>query len=262
MTMKAHATAVISPNADIADDVEIGPFCIVEGRAIIGPGCKLHSHVVIHDHVSIGSGNTFHQGCAIGDAPQDFSYHDEPTTLVIGNDNVFREFVTAHRGTAKDRKTTTIGDNCLFMAYSHIAHDCDVHDHVILTNCVQLAGHSIIMEHAALSAYCAVHQFCRVGRHAYVGAATIITKDLVPFALSTTDKRMRAGVIGPNLTGLKRKGFSRDAIGTIRRAFKTLFNSNLNTSQAVEQLEADLPEAPEVQELVAFIKSAKRGIVK
>jgi UDP-N-acetylglucosamine acyltransferase len=261
--MPIHPSAVISKDAKIADSAEIGPFCLVSGNAVIGDGCKLRSHVTVHENVVIGKNNVFHQGCSVGDYPQDFSFSESDlTTTVIGDNNIFREYVTVHRGTLKDRAETTIGNNCLFMAYAHIAHDCEVQDHVILTNNVQLAGHTIIMEYAGLSAFVAVHQHCRVGRYAYIGAGSIIVKDIIPFALASPAERGRAGIYGPNLTGLKRKDFSKESLRNIRSAFKTLFSSKLNTSQAIEVLEQENPECPDTREIIDFIGSAKRGITK
>lgn len=260
--MGVHESSIISSEARIAADVEIGPFCMVKGAAVIGAGSRLLSHVVVHDGVAIGENNTFHQGCSIGDEPQDLSCKGEPAQVVIGDNNVFREHVTVHRGTAKDKKETRIGSDCFFMAYSHVAHDCIVGNHVVLTNCAQLAGHTEIDDHAGMSAFSGIHQFCRVGRFAFIGASTIANKDVVPFALVVPDEHARSKIMGPNLVGLKRAGFNREQIRSVRSAYKILFNSGLNTSQAVEQLTKEFPGSDVVEEILEFIAASKRGIAK
>lgn len=256
--MKQHPFAVVDPGAEIADDVEIGPACIVHAGAVLGPGTVLHSHVVIHGCVRTGAGNQFHQGCSIGNDPQDTSL-DKPTHVEIGDRNTFREFVTVHRGTFKDRRLTTIGSDNLFMAYSHVAHDCIVGNHTTFYNSGNLAGHVVVEDHAGVGALSGVHQFCRIGAFSFMGAGTIATKDVVPYALVNGQ---RAVICGVNLVGLRRKGFSRPAIDAIKEAFRLLFYSPLNTTQALERIEAEIRDVPEVDRLVAFVRAARRGIVK
>ena len=260
--MKQHPTAIIDPKAELADNVEVGPFCIVHAGAKIGAGSRLLSHVVIHGCVDAGENNTYHQCCSIGDVPQDFTYQGEETTVTIGNGNVFREFFSVHRGTVKDRATTTIGNDNYFMAHSHVAHDCIVGSNTTFANCGSLAGHTVIEDHANIGPFCGVHQHCRVGQHAFMGAATIATKDVVPFALVVADTGNRAKIFGPNAVGLKRKGFTPEAIKNIRRVYKLLFSSSLNTTQALEKIAEELETTAEINAIVDFVKSAKRGVVK
>lgn len=260
--MKQHPSAIIEPGARIDEDVEIGPFCIIKEGAVIGPGNRFHSHCVIHGVVTIGSGNTFHQGCSIGDVPQDLSYEGTDTRVEIGNDNTFREFCTVHRGTEKDRTLTTVGNNGYFMGYTHIAHDCIVGDHVQMTNTAQLAGHTIVEDYATIGPFCGLHQFCRIGRYSFIGAGTIVTQDVVPYSLVVADIGNRAKVYGHNAIGLKRAGFSLEQLQNIKRAFRILFKSDLNTSQALDKISREFSYSVEVDNIVTFIQSAKRGIIK
>jgi UDP-N-acetylglucosamine acyltransferase len=260
--VKQHPTTVVSAEANIADDVVIGPFSIVESCVEIGSCSVLRSHVVIHAGTTIGKNNIFHQGCAIGDFPQDLSYQEEPTKVEIGDDNIFREFVTVNRGTAKDRGLTTIGSNCFLMAYSHVGHDCLVGDHVVLTNCSSLAGHATLQDHVMLSGYVGIHQHCTVGKYSFVGALTIVNKDVVPFSMIVPDGANRSTVNGMNLVGLKRAGYSIAERKQIKAAHKFLFNSGLNTTQALEAIQKEGEISAPVIEIIDFVKSSKRGISK
>jgi len=257
--VKQHPTAIVDPGAEIADDVEIGPYSIIHAGAVIGSGCVIDSHVVIHGSARIGSGNRFHQACAIGDLPQDFSYEGEPTIVVIGDNNTLREFCTVHRGTANGRGETVIGNNNYIMAYSHIAHDCVIGDYTVFGNAGSIAGHVLIGDHATVGPFCGVHQYCRVGAHGWMGAYSVATKDVLPYSKTVGN---RAKVFGPNLVGLQRKGLSTDAIRNIRRAYRFLFQSKLNTSQALEKIEEEIVGCPEVDYMVHFIRTSKRGIIK
>ena len=257
--MKQHPTAIVDPGAEIADDVEIGPYSIIHGGAVIGSGCVIDSHVVIHCSARIGSGNRFHQACAIGDLPQDFSYEGEPTIVAIGDNNTLREFCTVHRGTANGRGETVIGNNNYIMAYSHIAHDCIIGDYTVFGNAGSIAGHVLIEDHATVGPFCGVHQYCRVGAHGWMGAYSVATKDVLPYSKTVGN---RAKVFGPNLVGLQRKGLSTDAIKNIKRAYRFLFQSKLNTSQALEKIEEEIVGCPEVDYMVQFIRTSKRGIIK
>lgn len=257
--MTIHPTAIIEAGAALGEDVEVGPFSIVHSGAEIGSGTIIESHVVIHGLVIIGNGNRFHQGCAIGDLPQDFSYSGAPTKVEIGNNNVFREFCTVHRGTEGGRGTTVVGDDNYFMAYSHIAHDCIVGNNNVFGNAGSLAGHAVVEDFATVGPFSGVHQHCRVGYHGWIGACSVVTKDVVPFSKTVGN---RARVYGPNLIGLQRRGFSTETIKKIRRAYRLLFQSKLNTSQALEKIEAEICDSPEVDYLVKFIRASKRGVIK
>jgi UDP-N-acetylglucosamine acyltransferase len=257
--MKQHPTAIVAPEAQIAGDVEIGPYSIIHSGAVVGPGTVVESHVVIHGSARIGGANRFHQGCAIGDLPQDFSYDGEETLVVIGDHNVFREFCTVHRGTARGRRETVIGNHNYFMAYSHIAHDCVVGNNTVFGNAGSIAGHVLIEDNATVGPFCGVHQYCRVGAHGWMGAYSVATKDVLPYSKTVGN---RARVFGPNLVGLQRKGLSTEAIKNIRKAYRFLFQSKLNTTQALEQIEQEIIGCPEVDYIVQFIRSSKRGVIK
>ena len=257
--MKQHPTAIVESDASVAEDVEIGPYSVIHAGSRIGPGTVIESHVVIHGCTTIGSGNRFHQGCAIGDLPQDVSYRGSPTKVLIGNDNVFREYTTIHRGTESGCGVTTIGDNNYFMAHSHIAHDCTVGNNTIFAHSGSIAGHTVVEDFATVGPFSGVHQHCRVGAHGWIGAYTVVTKDVVPFSKTVGN---RARIYGPNLLGLQRRGFSIEAIKNIRRAYRILFQSKLNTTQAIGKIEDEIRDSPEVDYIIRFIRSSKRGVIK
>lgn len=257
--MKQHPTALVDAKAHVADSVEIGPYSIVYAGAEIGPDTVIESHVVIHGCVSLGRNNRIHQACAFGDEPQDISYAGTDTKVIIGNNNSFREFCTVHRGTEKSDGKTIIGDNNYFMAYSHVAHDCYVGNHTTFANAGSLAGHSIVDDHATVGPFSGVHQFCRVGTHGFIGAYTVVIKDVLPYCKVVGN---RAKAYGPNIVGLQRKGMGKEAIENIHRAYRLLFQSKLNTSQALARIEEEIVGSPEVDLLVDFIRTSKRGIIK
>jgi UDP-N-acetylglucosamine acyltransferase len=254
----------IDPSARVARGAEVGPGARVGAYSLIGPGVRLgrrtivDSHVVIDGRTTVGEGNRFYPFSSIGLAPQDLKYRGEPTELVIGDGNVFREFVTVHRGTQGGGGVTRIGSRNLFMAYTHIAHDCLVGDHTIFANGASLAGHVEVEDWATINAFTGVHQFCRVGQHAFLGAYTVATKDVLPYSKTVGN---RACIYGVNGLGLARRGFSPQAIAAIRQAYRVLLQSRLNTSEAVARLEADPDATPEVRRIVEFIRSSKRGVV-
>ena len=254
-----HETAVVNPDAEIADDVYIGPFSRVGERVRIGPGCRLDSHVVIEGPSRIGANNRFFPFTTIGLGPQDLKYAGEPTTLVIGTDNVFREFVNVHRGTAGGGGETRIGDRNLFMVNAHVAHDCILGSDIILANAATLAGHVVIEDHATIGAYSGVHQFCTVGIHGYVGGYTVVTKDVLPYSKTVSARNTKN--YGVNTIGLERRGFSPEQIANIKVVFRLLLQSKMNTTQAIATIrqEADSPEA---RTLVEFIERSERGIIK
>ena len=254
-----HSSAVVSPDAVIADDVYIGPFSTIGGGVRIGPGCRFDSHVVVEGPTEIGANNRFYPFATIGLAPQDLKHGGEETTLTIGNDNIFREYVNLNRGTAGGGGETRIGDRNFLMVYAHVAHDCLLGNDIILANAATLAGHVTIEDHATIGAFSGVHQFCRVGFHAYVGGYSVITKDVLPFSKSVSSRNTKA--FGVNTIGLERKGFSPDQIGNIKKAFRLLLQSKLNTTQAVEAIGRELDSA-EAQIVIDFIEKSDRGIVK
>ncbi len=237
-----------------------GPYTILEDDVVLGDRCRVDAHTVIQGPARIGVHCHFFPFCSIGFPPQDLKYRGERTELVIGNHNTFREYVTVNRGTAGGGGRTSIGDHNFIMAYSHIAHDCRVGDHVLLANAATLAGHVSIADHATIGAFSGVHQFCRVGIYGFVGGYSVITKDILPY--SKTVSAREAKNYGVNVIGLERRGFSADSIRTIRAAYRVLLQSGLNTSQALDQLKENLAEHPEVQAMIDFIETSERGIIK
>lgn len=255
-----HAQAVVSPGAKLGEGVSVAAFAVIGPHVTLGDGCIVHSHAVIQGPSKFGQKNIFHPFCAVGVDPQDLTFHGERTELVVGEGNTFRESVTVSRGTKKGGGTTKIGSNNLFMAYTHIGHDTVVGDHTIFANAATVAGHVVIEDHATVGALSPVHQFCRVGRYAYVGACTVITQDVPPFSRVVTERETKS--FGINSIGLERKGFSEERRKNLQRAFRLLLRSKLNTSQALAKMRSEFSESPDVIELVQFIETAERGIVK
>jgi UDP-N-acetylglucosamine acyltransferase len=261
MTMQAiHGHAVVATSAKLGADVQVGAYAVIGDEVELGEGCVLHEHAVIHGPSRFGKGNVFHPFCSIGADPQDLKFHGERTELIAGDGNVFRENVTVSRGTVGGGGKTTIGSGSLFMAYSHVAHDCHVGDNTIFANGATLAGHVEVEDFASIGAFSPVHQYCRVGRYAYVGACTVITKDVPPFSLVVTERETKC--YGINAVGLERKGFSAERLKALERAFRLLLRSKLNTSLALEEMRKTLSDSADVQELIRFIETAERGIVK
>ena len=254
-----HPSAVVSPDAAIANDVSIGPYSTIGAGVRIGPGCRFDSHVVVKGPTEIGSNNRFYPFATIGLEPQDLKHDGKETTLTIGNDNIFREYVNLHRGTAGGGGETRIGDRNFLMVYAHVAHDCILGNDIIMANAATLAGHVTIEDNATIGAFSGVHQFCRVGFHAYVGGYSVVTKDVLPFSKSVSSRNTKA--FGVNTIGLERKGFSSEQIGSIKKSFRLLLQSKLNTTQAVEAIRRDL-SSPEAQIVIDFIEKSDRGIVK
>lgn len=255
-----HPTAVIDPSAKVPASCSIGPHCTIGANVELGENCELISHVTIHGPSKIGARNRFFPFCAIGGEPQDLTYKGEPTRLEMGDDNVLREFVTVSRGTVKGGGLTKVGSHTLIMAYAHIAHDCIVGDHVIMANAATLAGHVTIEEWASVGAFSAVHQFDVVGAHAYIGGGTIVTRDVLPFSKTVSPREAKA--YGVNAIGLERRGFSKERIQKIQRAFRVLLNSKLNTTQALEKLKSEGDQGEDVAMLIAFIEKSERGVIK
>ena len=256
--MAIHPTAVVDGSAKIDPTAEIGPFAIIGPETTIGARTKVGAHAVV-EHATLGADNVLHPGCYVGTPPQDLKYAGEKTRLVMGDKNTVRECVTINRGTAQGGGVTKIGSNCLFMACSHVAHDCHVGNGVIVVNAVLLAGHVHIADGAVLGGSAAIHQYVRIGRFAMLGGGSMNGQDVLPF---TTTQGDRANLRGLNLLGMRRNGFSREAVSAVKDAYKTLFLSGLTQADAVAQLKGSSP-VKEVQEWIEFIETAgKRGIMR
>jgi len=255
-----HPTAVIDPAAKVPASCSVGPFCQVGPDVELGENCELISHVVIQGPAKIGANNRFFPFCAVGSEPQDISYKGEKTRLEIGDNNVIRECVTLNRGTVKGGGVTRIGSHTLIMAYSHVGHDSVVGDHALLVNGATLAGHVTVEEWAVVGALCPVHQFVRIGAHAYIGGGTVVTQDVLPFSKCVTPRHTKA--YGMNSIGLERRGFTKERIKKIHHAFRVLLNSKLNTTQALEKLRAEGDQGEDVAMLLRFIEGSERGVIK
>jgi UDP-N-acetylglucosamine acyltransferase len=251
-----HPTAIVSKNAELEKDVEIGPYAIIGDGAKLSKGTKIGAYSVV-EHAEIGENCTIFSHCSIGTAPQDLKYKNEPTKLVMGINNVVREFCSLNRGTVASG-VTTIGSDNLFMVYCHIAHDCLVGNGIIMANGVGIAGHAEIEDFAVMGAYSAVHQYNRIGKMAMIGGGSMVTLDILPFSQAQGD---RARLVGLNLVGLKRRGITRESIEEIRMAYRTLFMSGLQMEDALDQLEAASP-CIEVRDMIEFIHKSKRGIAR
>ena len=255
---RVDSTAIISDKAIIGDEVEIGPYSIINGPAVIGKGTKIGSHVLIAGDTTIGVNCKIHHGAVIGTDPQDLKFGAEETSVVLGNNITIREYVTINRGTTES-KMTKVGDNTLLMAYSHIAHDCRLGENVILANGVQLAGHVHIQDYATIGGLVAVHQFVSIGTHSMIGGSYRVTNDICPYALA---QGYPLSVKTINYIGLKRHGFPPKTIEIIKSAFRLLFNSPYNTSDAVLKIKEELPQIKEIQTILEFIASSRRGLTK
>ncbi len=258
--MAIHPTAIIDPRACISSDAEIGPYCIVGSDVIIGARTRLTAHVYLEGKLAIGEANTFYPYCSCGVAPQDKKYKGEPSETRIGNSNSIREFVTIHRGTEGGGMVTSIGDGNLIMAYVHLAHDVSIQNNVILANGVTFAGHVVVEDYANIGGLSAIHQFCRIGRHAMVGSYSVIKQNVLPYSITASDHHIE--VYGANRIGLERRGFSPDAIEALQNAFRILTRAGLNTSKALTRVEEEIPQTEEVRELLEFIRGSQRGFIK
>jgi UDP-N-acetylglucosamine acyltransferase len=258
--MTVHPTAIVSPDAKIHSTCTIGPFCTVGPNVEMGENCELLSHVAIEGPTKVGIHNKFFPFSSIGLAPQDLSYAGEPTRLEIGDHNEIREFVTINRGTVKGGGLTKIGSYVLIMAYTHVAHDCVIGDHVLLANAATLGGHVIVEDWAQVGALCPVHHFVRIGTHAFVGGGTTITQDVLPFSKTSADRGTHA--YGMNSVGLERRGFTKERLRKIHHAYKVLLASKLNTSQALEKLKAEGDQGEDVAALIRFVETSERGVIK
>ena len=254
-----HPTAVVSSKAQIGLECFIGPYCVVGDYVVLGHNVRLESHCVVDGHTWIGEETHVFPFVSIGLASQDLKYKGEPAETRIGARNKIREFVTVHRGTAGGGMLTRIGDDCLIMAQAHVAHDCLIGDGVIMANAATLAGHVIIEDRANVGAYSGIHQFCRVGKEAYIGGYSVVVKDALPFALTVGN---HAKCYGLNVTGMKRRGYERATIDALHHAFHLLLSAKLNTSQAVERIQHEITDSAEVSYMLSFIEESKRGVTK
>jgi UDP-N-acetylglucosamine acyltransferase len=258
--MNIHPTAIIDSGAKVPASCTVGPYCVIGAGVEVGERCRLASHVVVEGPTKIGVDNSFFPFSAIGMAPQDISYRGEPTRLEIGDHNEIRECVTISRGTVKGGGVTRVGDHVLIMAYAHIGHDSVIGDHCMLVNGATLGGHVTVEEWAVVGALCPVHQYVRIGAHAYVGGGTTITQDVLPFSMTSAARNTHA--YGMNKVGLERRGFSAERIRRIHHAYKTLLASKMNTSQALEKLKGETDRGEDVDMLIRFIEASERGVIK
>lgn len=254
-----HPTALVAKDAVIGDDVEIGAYAVVQSGVEIGARTTIGPHAVIAGPTKIGEDNRIHQFASVGDAPQDKKYKGEPTRLEIGHRNVVREFVTLNRGTTKDQGVTRIGDDNLFMAYTHVAHDCIVGNQCVLANCATLGGHVQLGDWVIMAGFSAIHQFCKVGAHAFLANNTAVTRDVPPYVMAVGQPAAPHSV---NAEGLKRRGFTPEQIRNIRNAFRVLYRSGLKLADAEAQLKAMALEHPEIRPLVDFLPQSTRSIVR
>ena len=254
-----HETAIVHPDAQLADDVEVGAYSIIGEHVEIGAGTVIGPHVVINGHTRIGQHNRIFQFCSLGEIPQDKKYANEPTRLEIGDHNTIREFCTFNLGTAQDAGVTRVGDHNWIMAYVHLAHDCQVGNHTIFANNAQLAGHVHVGDYAILGGFTVVHQFVKIGAHIISGMGTILLQDVPPYVLASGNPCAPHGI---NAEGLKRRGFSSPAIMAIKRAYKTLYKSGLSLDEAKAAIQVQLAEHAELQPLVDFLANSQRGIVR
>lgn len=258
--MKIHPSSVVAPDAELADDVEIGPYCIIQGKVKIGRGSYVEGNVTIgskYSVVEIGENNHFAPGAVIGGPPQDISYKAENTKLVIGNNNTFREFSTVNIGTLKGGGITTIGNNCYFMAYTHVGHDCHIGNNVIIANNSHLGGHCEIEDNVVIGGMSAFNQFSRVGQYAFIAGGSIVNKDILPFSRAHGD---HAVVRATNKVGLSRKGFSRVEVANIHRAIRIIAMGSATMDEAFERIELECTPSEPLDYLINFIKKSKRGI--
>ncbi|MFO1151328.1 MAG: acyl-ACP--UDP-N-acetylglucosamine O-acyltransferase [Alsobacter sp.] len=246
-----HPTAIVEPGARLGAGVSIGPYCIVGPDVELGEGCALVSHAVVHGRTTIGARTKIWPFASIGHQPQDLKYHGEPSTLTIGSDCIIREGVTMNPGTEGGGMATSVGDRCAFLANSHVAHDCRIASNVIFSNNVMLAGHCVVEDFAIIGGGAAVHQFCRIGAHAFIGGLSGVENDVIPYGIAIGN---RAHLAGLNIVGLKRRGFSREVIHDIRRAYRLLFADEGTLQERVEDVAAEFSTHPVVHEILDFIR--------
>ncbi|MBU0499611.1 MAG: acyl-ACP--UDP-N-acetylglucosamine O-acyltransferase [Gammaproteobacteria bacterium] len=251
--------AVVDAGAELADDVEVGPFSVIGPEVVIGPGTVVGPHVVIKGPTRIGRDNRIYQFASVGEDPQDKKYGGERTYLEIGDRNTIREYATIHRGTAQDQGLTRIGNDVLLMAYTHVAHDCQIDDHVILSNAASLGGHVWVGDWAILSGFAMVHQFCHIGAHAFLAMGSAVSKDVPPYVLVSGQPAEPYGI---NTEGLKRRGFGETALQNIKRAYRVLYKSGLKLEEAQVRIAAMADDADELRLFTAFFADCRRSIVR
>jgi UDP-N-acetylglucosamine acyltransferase len=259
MTGSIHATAIVAPDAILGEGVEIGAYCVIGPGVEIGPRTRVGAHAMIHCHTRLGADNIVHPFASVGDAPQDKKYKGEPTRLEVGDRNVIREFVTLNRGTTKDRGVTTIGNDNLFMSYSHVAHDCVVGNQCVLANSSTLGGHVVLGDWVIMGGFAAIHQFCKVGAHAFLANNAAVTRDVPPYIMAVGGPAKPHSI---NAEGLKRRGFTPEQIRNLRNAYRVLYRSGLRLEDAIKQLQEAASTQPEVQALVDFIPQSTRSLVR
>ena len=257
--MNIHSTAIISPDAQLEEGVEIGPYVVIGSDVKIGKNTVIGPHTVIDDYVHIGEGNRIFQFCSIGAPPQDLKFGGEKTRVIIGNCNTIREFVTIHRATTADIGVTIIGDNNLLMAYVHIAHNCKLANNIVMVNYAGLAGHIHVEDYAIIGGLTGIHQFCRIGAHCIIGGASAVVKDVPPYTLVQGN---HAKLFGLNLVGLKRRNFSEKTIKAIKDDYQIIFRSDLLLEAALKKAQDEVEDIPEVNHLIKFIKESTRGVCR
>jgi UDP-N-acetylglucosamine acyltransferase len=257
MSTTIHSHAIVSSKAQLGENVTVGPFTIIEDDVIIGAGTTIGSNVLLANGARIGKECRIHHGAVLGTLPQDLKFHGEPTILEVGDHTVIREYVTMNRGTLT-RAKTTVGSHCFFMAYTHVAHDCSVGNNVILANSANMGGHCVIGDHAVIGGLVAIHQFSMVGAHSMVGGGFRVTKDVPPYILAGSEPLSFKGL---NIVGLRRRNFPGDAIDKLENAYRLIYHSSLNVTQAIEKIQAEFPQTDEIRHVIDFIQKSKRGII-
>ncbi len=257
--MKIHSTAIISPDAKLAEGVEVGPYAVINGDVTIGKDTVIGPHAVIDEHTDIGENCHIFQFCSIGAPPQDLKYKGEPTRVIIGNHNTIREFVTIHRSTTSDIGVTILGDHNLIMAYCHVAHNCKLGNHIIMSNAATLAGHIEVEDYAIISGLSGVHQFTVVGAHSFIGGASAVVKDVPPYTIAQGN---HAKLFGLNLVGLQRRNFPENTLKAIKNAYRIIFRSDMLLEAALEKASQEVEDLPEVRHFINFIKNSKRGVCR
>ncbi len=254
-----HPSAVVDPSARLGEDVWVGPHCVVGAEVEIGAGCRLEAHVVVYGPTSLGPGNLVSPMAVLGGPPQHRDYRGEPTRLVIGAGNQIREGVTIHRGTVQGGGLTRVGDGNLFMAYAHVGHDCQVGDRTVFVNGATLAGHVLVEDGATIGAFSGVHQFCRVGREAFIGGYSVVTQDALPWVLTVGNRAQAHGI---NAVGMRRGGYEEAVIRALRRCYRIVFRSGLGLAEGLQRAEEELGEVAEVRYFLEFIRSSRRGVCR